>query len=199
MEADGGTSLAECPQCLEVVEHTIIKRNKRGSGEDVLAKCEECHAVHTVIIRPPKATSVNTTLSDGEKSFNEEIEVDQDELISVGDMFEHNGMTWKITRIDNSQSRPQENLPATEIYSMWATRNDRTILGVTMTDGEVSESGKIECEPDRIFTCGSIIKFADSKWRIRAIHTGKGRTLNGSRMANEIRRIYLHPQDSAKK
>tara|TARA_Y100000591_G_scaffold250626_1_gene221984 strand:- start:211 stop:810 length:600 start_codon:yes stop_codon:yes gene_type:complete len=199
MEADGGTSLAECPQCLEVVEHAIIKRNKRGSGEDVLAKCEECHAVHTIIIRPPKATSVNTTLSDGEKSFNEEIEVDQDELISVGDMFEHNGMTWKITRIDNSQSRPQENLPATEIYSMWATRNDRTILGVTMTDGEVSESGKIECEPDRIFTCGSIIKFADSKWRIRAIHTGKGRTLNGSRMANEIRRIYLHPQASAKK
>tara|TARA_B100000575_G_scaffold258213_1_gene229662 strand:- start:85 stop:684 length:600 start_codon:yes stop_codon:yes gene_type:complete len=199
MDAAGGISLAECPRCLEVVGHTIIKRKKRGLGEDVLAKCEECHAVHTIIIRPPKAISINTTLSDGMESFHEEIEVDQDEEISVGDMFEHNEITWRITRIDNSKSRPKENLPAAEIFSMWAKRTDRTIVGVTMTDGEVSESGKIECKPDRIFSCGSIIKFADSKWRIRAIHTGKGRTLNGSRMAHEIRRIYLHPQDSLRR
>ena len=101
-------------------------------------KCEGCKAVHTIIIRPPRASSINATLSDGRESFNEEIEVDQDEEISVGDMFEHNEITWKVTRIDNSQSRPQENLPATEIFSMWATRSDRTIVGVTMTDGEVS-------------------------------------------------------------
>ena len=113
MDADGGTSLAECPQCLEVVGHIVIKRRKRGLGEDVLAKCEGCHAVHTIIIRPPKAISINTTLSDGMDSFNEEIEVDQDEEISVGDMFEHNEIAWKVTRIDNSQPQPQENLPAT--------------------------------------------------------------------------------------
>ena len=86
MEADGGTSLAECPQCQEVVDHTILKRKKRGLGEDILVKCEECQAVHTIIIRPPKATSINTTLSDGRESFNEEIEVDKDEEISVGEM-----------------------------------------------------------------------------------------------------------------
>ena len=50
MDADGGTSLAECPQCLDVVGHTVIKRKKRGLGEDVLVRCEECHAVHTIII-----------------------------------------------------------------------------------------------------------------------------------------------------
>ena len=199
METDWGTSLADCPQCQDVVDHVIIKRKKRGLGEDILVKCEGCKAVHTIIIRPPRATSINATLSDGRESFNEEIEVDKDEEISVGDMFEHNEIAWKVTRIDNSQSQPRENLPATEISSMWATRSDRTIVGVTMTDGEVSESGKIECEPDRVFSCGSIIKFADSKWRIRAIHTGKGRTLNGSRMAYEIRRIYLHPQHNVRR
>ena len=120
MEAAADTSLAECPQCQEVVDHTIIKRKKIGLGEDILVKCEECLAVHTVVIRPPKATSINTTLSDGRESFNEEIEVDRDEDISVGDMFEHNEITWKVTRIDNSQSQPRENLPATEISSMWA-------------------------------------------------------------------------------
>ncbi|GIS50451.1 MAG: hypothetical protein Ct9H90mP24_7430 [Methanobacteriota archaeon] len=52
MEADGGTFLAECPQCQEVVDHTIIKRKKRGLGEDILVKCEGCQAVHTIIIGP---------------------------------------------------------------------------------------------------------------------------------------------------
>ena len=77
METDGGTSLADCPQCQDVVDHIIIKRKKRGLGEDILVKCEGCKAVHKIIIRPPRATSINATLSDGRESFNEEIEVDR--------------------------------------------------------------------------------------------------------------------------
>ena len=138
---------------------------------------------------------VRTTLSDGRESFGVEIEVDEDEEISVGDMFEHDSSTWKVTRIDNVQSRPEKILRASKIFSMWATRSDKTIVGITMTSGEISESGKLECEPDRVFSCGSIINFAESRWRIRAIHTGRGRTLTGSRVASEIRRIYLHPPD----
>ena len=98
MEADGGTSLADCPQCQDVVTY-YNQKEKRGLGEDILVKCEGCKAVHTIIIRPPKATSINATLSDGRESFNEEIEVDKDEEISVGDMFEHNEITWKVTRL----------------------------------------------------------------------------------------------------
>ena len=103
MEADGGTSLADCPQCQDVVDHIIINRKIRGLGEDILVKCEGCEAVHTIIIRPPRASSINATLSDGRESFNEEIEVDKDEEISVVDMVEHNEIAWKVTRIDNSQ------------------------------------------------------------------------------------------------
>jgi len=136
---------------------------------------------------------VKTTLSDGRESSGVEIEIDEDEEISVGDMFEHEQVTWMVTRIDNDDSRPKKTLVASKIFSMWAVRSDKTIVGITMTSGEISESGKLECEPDRVFSCGSIINFAESRWRIRAIHTGRGRTLNGSRVANEIRRIYLHP------
>ncbi len=197
MVDDEGSSLSECPQCAEVTNHSIIKRKVRGQGEDVLAKCEECGKVHTIMIRPPRPVMLNTTLSDGRESFGVEIEVDEDEEISVGDMFEHQHITWMVTRIDNSQSRPEESLRASEIFSMWAMRSDKTIVGLTMTDGEFSESAKMECEPDRVFSCGSIISFRDSRWRIRAIHTGNGRTLTGSRVANEIRRIYLHPPEKS--
>ena len=188
-------ALSECPSCEEVTEHSIIKRNPRGEGEDVLVRCISCSLVHKIMIRPPKPVMVRTTLSDGRESFGVEIEVDEDEEISVGDMFEHDAITWKVTRIDNVQSRPEKILRASKIFSMWATRSDKTIVGITMTSGEIIESGKLECEPERVFSCGSIINFAESRWRIRAIHTGRGRTLTGSRVASEIRRIYLHPPD----
>ena len=188
-------ALSECPSCEEVTEHSIIKRTPQGEGEDVLVRCISCSLVHKIMIRPPKPVMVRTTLSDGRESFGVEIEVDEDEEISVGDMFEHDAITWKVTRIDNVQSRPEKILRASKIFSMWATRSDKTIVGITMTSGEISESGKLECEPDRVFSCGSIINFAESRWRIRAIHTGRGRTLTGSRVASEIRRIYLHPPD----
>jgi uncharacterized Zn finger protein len=194
---DDESALSDCPDCGEVTGHSIIKRTPKGEGEDVLARCDSCSLVHIIIIRPPKPVMVKTTLSEGKNSFGVEIEVDEDEDISVGDMFEHQEITWKVTRIDNSDSRSEQILSASKIFSMWATRSDKTVVGITMTSGEFSESGKLECESDRLFSCGSIINFADSRWRIRAIHTGKGRTLTGSRVANEIRRIYLHPPENS--
>ncbi len=59
---------------------------------------------------------VKTTLSEGRDSFGVEIEVDEDEDISVGDMFEHQEITWKVTRIDNSDSRSEQILSASKIF-----------------------------------------------------------------------------------
>jgi len=191
----GKEDIAECPECSEESGHRIIKTANRGRGEDILVKCLECGHVHTLILRPPRGVKVKTTLSDGNRSSRVDIEVDEDEEISRGEMFEHDGMTWEVTRIDDSGSKERSVLNASEISSMWATRCDKTVIGVTMTEGEFSESGKLECEPDRVFSCGSILPMENGKWRIRAIHTGKGRTLNGSRRATEIKRIYLHRPD----
>ena len=59
---------------------------------------------------------VKTTLSDGRESFGVQIEVDEDEEISIGDMFEHDEITWMVTRIDNDQSRPEKVLRASKIF-----------------------------------------------------------------------------------
>ncbi|MEC7708901.1 MAG: HVO_0476 family zinc finger protein, partial [Candidatus Thermoplasmatota archaeon] len=101
---------SECPICVEVTDHSIIKRTPQGEGEDVLVMCSTCSFVQKIMIRPPKPVMVNTTLSDGRESFGVEIEVDEDEEISVGDMFEHDEITWMVTRIDNNDSRPEKAL-----------------------------------------------------------------------------------------
>jgi len=182
----------ECPSCFEETEHQIIKKTSKGEGEDFLVRCIICENVHRIMLRPPDLVFVKTTLSDGKNSQRTDVEVDEDEVISLGDVFEHVGATWRVTRIDNSKSQPEQSLVSTDIYSMWATRTDKVVISITLTDGEISESIKMDCEPERKFSCGTIMVVDDERWRIRAIHTGKGRTLTGSRFAREIRRIYLH-------
>ena len=195
-EDDGDSEIfdvAKCPQCPSITEHDILKRTKKGKGEDILAKCLECGIVHLIELRPPKAVFINTTFSEGKKSYSGIVEVDNDEIISKGDIFRHEESDWTVTRIDNQISKPFEKLSASKIYAMWAIRVDKKIIKITMTDGENSTPYSLECAPDKIFSCGTIIEIEGHKWRIRAIHTGKGRTLRGKREASEIKRIYLHP------
>ena len=69
-EDEGGSEIfdvAECPQCLDSMEHDILKRTKKGKGEDILVKCLECGIVHLIELRPPKAVFINTTFSEGKK------------------------------------------------------------------------------------------------------------------------------------
>ena len=187
------TGAASCPNCSRSTEHEVLRRTSRGSGDDVLAKCVECGEVHTIVIRPPTAVQVNTTLSDGKESESRTIEVDVDEIITIGDVFERDGALWEVTRIDGGSSRPYDSLGASDIRAMWAVRRDRAVVKLPLTDGEDSVASSIECEPERVFTCGSILEVDGRRWRIRALHTGNGRTLSGSRTAGDLRRMYLHP------
>ena len=185
-----------CPECTKMTEHEILKRNIRGDGEDLLVRCMICSNVHNLQLRPPKSVFIKTTLSDRMDSVMQLIESDEDEEINTDDYFQHEEQTYRITRIEDKTSREYSSLNANEISAMWAVRVDRTIVPITMTEGEISVPSSIECDPDRIFSCGTIMKMNGRRWRIRALHTGKGRTLNGKRIASEIRRIYLHvPED----
>ena len=194
-DEDSGPQIAECMNCSQSTEHEVLRRTPRGSGVDVLARCIVCSKVQTVVIRRPKAIRVGFTLSEGASSRAAEIEVDEDEVLSVGEVFEWGSAHWEITRIDGAGSRPRKTLPATEILAAWAVRQDRVTVRITMTEGEESLSGALECNPEQEFSCGTVIEVEGRPWRIRALHTGKGRTLRGTREASELRRIYLHPLD----
>tara|TARA_B110000881_G_C18552163_1_gene504707 strand:- start:181 stop:780 length:600 start_codon:yes stop_codon:yes gene_type:complete len=191
-DEDDVSDVANCPQCLEMTEHDIMKRSKKGKGEDILARCLECNDVHLIELRPPKPLYLNTTFSEGRISKSDRVEVDRDEIISVGDIFFHDGADWEITRIDDKISKPAKKMIASEIYAMWAIRTDKKVIKITMTEDDISIASTIECSPDKIFSCGTIMEIEGRRWRIRAIHTGKGRTLRGKREASEIKRIYLH-------
>ncbi|MBK69789.1 MAG: hypothetical protein CMB53_00080 [Euryarchaeota archaeon] len=194
-DASGDESVADvaqCPRCSDLTEHEILSRTAKGAGEDLLVRCVSCSNVHRISLRPPSSASVRTTLSDGADSYSTLIESDADEEITKGDLFLYDGAHWQVTRIEIGDKMPVNSAKAGGIASMWAVRKDACIVRLTLTEGEVSKPSSIECDPERVFSCGTVMVVDGKKWRIRAIHTGAGRTLRGKRVAAEVRRMYLH-------
>ena len=185
--------VSECSNCEDFTEHNILRRVNMGEGEDLLIQCLKCNEVQTIHLRPGKPIKITSILSDGAESQTQTVESDDDELISVDDVFDHSGILYRVTRIDDSDTKSQRSMVASDISTLWAVRCDKCIVRLTMTDGEESSSTSIECSPDKVFSCGSIMEIEGVRWRIRALHTGKGRTLRGKRAAIDLRRIYLHP------
>ena len=193
LDDEEAVDVSQCSNCEDFTEHNVLRRVRKGDGEDLLIQCLECNEVQTLHLRPGKPIKITSILSDGAESQTQTVESDDDELISVDDVFDHSGILYRVTRIDDSDTRSQRSMVASDISTLWAVRCDKCIVRLTMTDGEESSSTSIECSPDKIFSCGSIMEIEGVRWRIRALHTGKGRTLRGKRAAIDLRRIYLHP------
>ena len=193
LDDEEAIDVSQCSNCEDFTEHNVLRRVKKGDGEDLLIQCLECNEVQTLHLRPGKPIKITSILSDGAESQTQTVESDDDELISVDDVFDHRGILYRVTRIDDSDTRSQRSMVASDISTLWAVRCDKCIVRLTMTDGEESSSTSIECSPDKVFSCGSIMEIEGVRWRIRALHTGKGRTLRGKRAAIDLRRIYLHP------
>ena len=185
-------NVTECPGCGEPCGHEILREKKAGSGTDFLVKCDECGKVHTVQFRIPRAITVPFLLSEGANTVINHIELDEDESISLGDIFEHDDASWEVNRIENRKSESKKALIATKIGRVNAVRSDVVMVRLTLTVGEHSRSDSIFVDRDTTFQAGTIFEHQGQTWRIRAIHTGAGRTMSGRVVAHEIKRIYLH-------
>ena len=95
-------NVTRCPGCNTRQAHEILKEKelKGDSGVDYLLRCEGCGNVHKMIFRSPKAIEVKFTLSDGPTSQPFHMEIDEDEVFTLGDEFEALNMLWRITRIE---------------------------------------------------------------------------------------------------
>ena len=147
--------------------------------------------------------TVRFTLSDGAESIPHEIEVDEDEIFSLHDEFEALDLLWRVTRLETDGDDKPRTLDAKSVKRVWATRIDLARIKRTFSDLEISFSDTIEVDPEKVFSCGTIVKHRGETWRIRALHSGTARTLTGKMTARNIRRIFLHkpptPEEIAEK
>jgi uncharacterized Zn finger protein len=181
-----------CSECDDYSEHEILKERSIGSGRDLLLKCLTCATISNLQIREPKSINVAFILTDGPHSKRTEIEVDDDELFNIGDVFEDDDMLWSINQIIDNEGRKQSSLHPAEVSVISALRTDMVRVKVTATRGEFSDSSSMLVDYGTKFTADTKIDYEGEVWRIRAIHTGSGRTLRGTVEAQDIKRIYLH-------
>jgi len=199
MESSETSCVASCPTCNEVQEHEIVQKREVGKGIDVKVQCNVCSLVHKIHIRPEKLVKIPFLLNDGPESMSVQIEVDQDELFRTGEVFEHDEKLWRINTLESTQNKFMRKSLPERIGRITATRYDEVRVKITMTDGEVSSSSSLICEPERIFSAGSIIEHEGERWRIRSINTSRGSTLRGKFEAIDIKRLYLQPPPPPKK
>ena len=187
-------NVTRCPECNTRQAHEILKEKalKKDAGIDYLLRCEGCGNVHTVIFRNPKPVTIPFTLSDGPDSIPYEMEVDADERFVLNDEFEALDRIWIITRLEVEGDAKPRIVDAKDIKRVWASRIDLARIKRTFTDGDISFSDMIEVDPEKEFSCGTIVKHRGETWRIRALHSGTSRTLTGKMTARDIRRIFLH-------
>jgi len=187
-------NVTRCPGCNTRQAHEILKEKtlKNDVGIDYLLRCEGCSNVHTVIFRSAKPINIQFTLSDGPDSIPFEMEVDDDEVFTLNDEFEALDRLWRITRLELGGDAKPRRLAAKDVMRVWACRIDMALIKRTFSDGEISLSDSIEVDPEKVFSCGTIVKHRGQTWRIRALHSGTARTLRGKMIARNIRRIFLH-------
>tara|TARA_B100000886_G_scaffold47772_1_gene29390 strand:+ start:4450 stop:5217 length:768 start_codon:yes stop_codon:yes gene_type:complete len=181
-----------CSECNEYAEHEILKERSIGNGRDLLLKCTTCAAITNLHIRQPKSITVPFILTDGPHSRRTEIELDDDEELTVGDVFEDDEMLWSINQIIDNSGHKQTTLMSTDAAIISALRTDMVRVKITTTRGEYSDSSSMLVDYGTKFTADTKIDYQGEVWRIRAIHTGAGRTLRGTVEAQDIKRIYLH-------
>ena len=200
MDEDFVENVTDCPGCGEFSAHEILKERKAGEGTNYLLKCEECEHVHTLEVRPPRPVMIPFLLSEGANTYVADIEIDDDEVLHIGDIFEHADASWEINRIETRTANSRTKLVASKVGRANAVRSDVVMVRLTLTRGEFSDSESIFVEREKMFKAGSIMEHDGAKWIIRAIHTGAGRTMTGRVPAHDIKRIYLHepprPEDN---
>ena len=119
------------------------------------------------------------------------IDLDSDEWLELNDAFEHDDMTWRITQLE-SKNGPLKEIEAANLVRAVALRQDMLRVKITKTRGEFSTPDVLIVEEGTTFKAGTILDIGVQTWRIRAIHTGEGRTLRGTVDASNIKRMYLH-------
>ena len=115
-------NVTRCPGCNTRQAHEILKEKalKNDVGIDYLLRCEGCGNVHTVIFRSAKPINVRFTLSDGPNSMPFEMEVDDDEMFTLGDEFEALDCVWQITRLEVKGDAKPRQLAAKDVMRVWA-------------------------------------------------------------------------------
>lgn len=181
----------DCPSCGENAVHEVL-RGKMGKKQDTLeatVKCQECGHTYTTVVREPESLNIPIIVSDRSESHREEIELMEDEILSVGDEIFLGESQLLVTAIE-SKGKRVENCEPANIDTIWAKKFDHVIVKISINKHTQTIPAELEALPDEEFYVGDLMTIGTEKVAIHSIKTASGMVRRGSAEARDIVRIY---------
>ena len=183
---------AECPSCSpdEPTTHIVLKKGG-------LVKCEECGYVHAVPVRKRKLIRLRVIVSRQDKSSTQYIEVDESDMIQVGDEFvvesadEVSGV--RVQSIETKTKARPDKAVASDIDALWARTIDEVIAKIAIQRGPTTESVNYKINGDHEFEVGGTIRLQGYDVYITSIKTRDGGHAKRDGQfvrAKDVKRIY---------
>ena len=181
----------DCPSCGENAVHEVL-RGKMGKKQDTLeatVKCQECGHTYTTVVREPESLKIPIIVSDRSESHREEIELMEDEILSVGDEIFLGESQLLVTAIE-SKGKRVENCEPANIDTIWAKKFDHVIVKISINKHTQTIPAELEALPDEELYVGDLMTIGTEKVAIHSIKTASGMVRRGSAEARDIVRIY---------
>ena len=181
----------ECPDCDDATEHDVLKGRMGKASLEATLKCTECNRTFSTTISLPKIIKTQIVISDGPVSERTVTEIEEDDIIAVGDeFFIEDGRRLRVCSIELPGDKRVKKARASKVKMLWTQQFDDLSIKVTINNDRVSYSRRINAEPDDEFTIGHRLDLEDMNCFIHAIKTRERLVQHGSAEARDIVRIY---------
>jgi uncharacterized Zn finger protein len=191
---------AECPSCSpdEPTVHVILK-------EGGLVKCEGCGYVHAIHVPKKKVIRLRVIVSRHNVSSVQFIDVNEDDIIRVGDEFvvEHENDEVSGIQVQSVEIRTHgrpDNAVARDVETLWGRTIDEVIVKIAVQKGALTESVNYKVSGDFEFTVGNNLKLQSDEAVIISIKVRDGahaRRKGQVVKAKDIKRIFSRSLTSA--
>jgi uncharacterized Zn finger protein len=181
----------ECPDCGDRTVHEVL-RGRMGKDQDVIdatVRCQECGKISSVVVREPKGVKVAVIVSDLGESRREELELDEEEMVSVEDEMFVGDLPVIVSSIEVGGRRVKRALPG-EITTLWVKRFDKVRVKIAINKVQRTNSVDMDFLPDEEFIVGDMMTVGREEVVITSIKTKDGMARRGAVPAREIVRIF---------
>ncbi|WP_248895202.1 HVO_0476 family zinc finger protein [Haloplanus halobius] len=172
---DAGDRVAlACPSCSDAgtTVHEVLK-----PGGQLTVRCTECDHVHKERYDPPRETTVDVIVSQGDESLAATVDAPVEETIETGDEFVVDTadalMQVRVTSIELDGDRRVDEATIEDIETIWTRAVDNVRVNVTVhpNDGtkDASRSIAVSVPGDYEFTVGETAEFADEEFEITGV------------------------------
>ncbi len=181
----------ECPTCGRT-PHRVIRGRISKRKEFVLQgvfRCLRCGFTRHETYREGLVLEVPMIVSDGGDSWRSTLELKPGETIEVGDSFEAEGATVKVTGIEAKGGRVGTAAPE-DIETLWVKKADKVLVKFSLSKGGRTLNFSREVPADEEFEVGTIVELGKDRGVIHRVKTDRTVLREGAARADEIRRVY---------